>query len=827
MTHVPKSRKKRLIAVFWSSMTILYLGLFCLLAYVWMAGELKGRKAEFDQVRQSYIASQKDTVQAQVRQAVHYIEHKKSLAEKRVRQEVKSRTLEAHATALYIWEKNKDIHSRSKIVSLIHDALYAASWDNGKGYYFAEDMQGTERINRNNPELEGKNLMHLRDSNGKYIMKDFFKVAKPPAGEGFSTYYWNMPDAPGIQVPKISYVKYFAPLDWVIGNGKYVVDEEASIKAEVLAYLENYVFGNGNYIFAGTFGGDHLTGPSKGENHRHRQDANGFGYIEALIASAKAGGGYVRYALPRKEGGPPAEKIAYAMPVRDWNWYIGTDVYVDTVEFRISEKEAELKAATIRFLAISGAGLLGCLMLSAGLAWLLSRKIGRNLEMIGMFFKRSATAHTPLAEEDISFAEFIPLARTANQMLAERNAYEDALIKSEKKYRRLFEYSKDANLIIENEIFVDCNQATVDMLGYRNKTQLLQTHPSELSPPRQPDGKDSFSKAGEMMALAVEKGSHRFEWHHVRANGEVFPVEVLLTVVSLDNDKQVIYTTWRDITDRKRAEALMIQTEKMITVGGMAAGMAHEINNPLAGMMQSAQVIKHRLSGTVPANFKAAKAAGISFDALDIYLEERGILGFLDTIHDTGERAARIVRNMLNFVHERSTEKEYYDICRIVDQTVELAVNDYSLEKKYDIRKIRITRKYPDLPVNVLCDESNIQQVFFNLIKNAAQAMAETPPDCPEITIEVGKEPGAVCIRFEDNGPGMEPDMVNRIFEPFYSTKAVNEGTGLGLSVSYFIVVQDHGGSMEARSTKGKGSVFIIRLPADRGQPPTAVNGEL
>ncbi|MCG8620098.1 MAG: cache domain-containing protein [Desulfobacterales bacterium] len=820
MTQGPKIGKKRLITVFWSSMTILYLGLLCLLAYLWMAGELKGRKAEFDQVRETYIASQKEAVQAQVRQAVHYITHKKSLAEKRVRQEVKSRTLEAHETAFYIWEKNKDIHPRYKIVSLIHDALYAASWDNGKGYYFAEDMAGTELINRNNPELEGQNLMAVRDSKGKYIMRDFIRVVQSPAGEGFSTYHWNKPDAPGVLVPKISYVKHFKPLDWVIGNGKYVADEEDIIKAEVLAYLENFVFGNGNYIFAGTFDGVSLTGSLKGKNLREAQDATGFRFVDAFIKAARAGGGFVRYVSSRKEEDAPSDKIAYAMPVRDWNWYIGTGVYVDTVESRILKKQKELKAATIRFLAISGAGLVACLVLSAALAWLLSRKIGRNLQMMGTFFKGSATAHTPLAEEDITFAEFIPLARTANRMLSERNAYEAALIKSEKKYRRLFEYSKDANLIIENEIFVDCNQATVDMLGYKNKTELLQTHPSELSPSHQPDGKDSFTKAGEMMAIAVEKGSHRFEWVHVRANGEVFPVEVLLTVVSLDQNKQVIYTTWRDITDRKKAEALMIQTEKMITVGGLAAGMAHEINNPLAGMMQSAQVIKHRLSGTIPANFKAAEEAGISFDALNSYLEKRGITGFLDAIHDTGERAAKIVRNMLNFVHKRAAEKAYNDICGIVDQTVELAVSDYSLAKKYDIRKIQITTCYPESPVSVLCDESNIQQVFFNLIKNAAQAMAETGTENPEITIDVKKEVDGVCIRVGDNGPGMEAEMVNRIFEPFYSTKAVNEGTGLGLSVSYFIVVQDHGGSLEARSAIGEGTTFIIRLPDGDGQNP-------
>ena len=136
----------------------------------------------------------------------------------------------------------------------------------------------------------------------------------------------------------------------------------------------------------------------------------------------------------------------------------------------------------------------------------------------------------------------------------EKEVKKNAVHNKDEKYRILFEKSKDAILIIENEKFVDCNQATMDMLGYKNKIKFLQTHPSELSPEKQPDGKDSFTKAKEMMDIALKNGSHRFEWDHVRANGKVFPVEVLLTTISNQEGKRVIHTIWRDITDRKAAE---------------------------------------------------------------------------------------------------------------------------------------------------------------------------------------------------------------------------------------------------------------------------------
>ncbi len=145
--------------------------------------------------------------------------------------------------------------------------------------------------------------------------------------------------------------------------------------------------------------------------------------------------------------------------------------------------------------------------------------------------------------------------------ITERRRTMTELESSEKKYKDLFEKSEDAILIIENNKFVDCNLATVRMLGYTNKEELLITHPSQLSPEFQPDGKSSFEKANEMMDIALRKGSHRFEWNHMKANGIVFPVEVLLTAINTSNDKVILHTVWRDITERKQAEEELKERE--------------------------------------------------------------------------------------------------------------------------------------------------------------------------------------------------------------------------------------------------------------------------
>jgi PAS domain S-box-containing protein len=144
---------------------------------------------------------------------------------------------------------------------------------------------------------------------------------------------------------------------------------------------------------------------------------------------------------------------------------------------------------------------------------------------------------------------------------SERRRAEDALRSSEKRFMDVLYASSDAILLIDGEKFVDCNDATARMLGYSSRPEFLMLHPSELSPPTQPDGRRSFNKANEMMEAAYRKGFHRFEWVHLRANGEEFPVEVSLTPIAVQG-KNVLHCVWRDITDRKQAELNLQQASE-------------------------------------------------------------------------------------------------------------------------------------------------------------------------------------------------------------------------------------------------------------------------
>jgi polar amino acid transport system substrate-binding protein len=273
-------------------------------------------------------------------------------------------------------------------------------------------------------------------------------------------------------------------------------------------------------------------------------------------------------------------------------------------------------------------------------------------------------------------------------------------------------------------------------------------------------------------------------------------------------------TLYTDITERKKIQELMIQTEKMMSVGGLAAGMAHEINNPLSGIMQNVQVMMQRLTMELPVNLHAAEEAGCSFEAIKCFMEKRGILTSLESVRQASMRAAHIVASMLEFSRKSTSNHTPVNLNVLLDKTLELCSTSYDPKKQYDFRSIRIVRDYDPVLPFIPCIETQIQQVFMNILTNAAQAMAAIPD--PTIILRTVKEEEWACIEIEDNGPGMTEDVRKHVFEPFYTTKPVGEGTGLGLSVSYFIVVNHHYGTIDVNSVSGKGTKFIIRLPLEK-----------
>lgn len=270
-----------------------------------------------------------------------------------------------------------------------------------------------------------------------------------------------------------------------------------------------------------------------------------------------------------------------------------------------------------------------------------------------------------------------------------------------------------------------------------------------------------------------------------------------------------------DITQRLNLEDMMVQSEKMLSVGGLAAGMAHEINNPLGAILHNVQNIRRRLSPELEKNREQAEKAGVCLTAIDRYLNAREIPRLLDGIQHAGNRAAKIVTHMLSFSRRSDRQLAPCNLPALIDQAVEIASNDFDLTDSFDFKSLRIQREFEaDLPA-VPATANELEQVLLNLLKNAAQAIHQRGDNNQpgQITLRVRLVAPWAEIQVEDNGIGMPESVRKRIFEPFFTTKEVGQGTGLGLSVSYFIITNNHKGQMEAHSTPGQGTCFTVRLP--------------
>jgi len=325
------------------------------------------------------------------------------------------------------------------------------------------------------------------------------------------------------------------------------------------------------------------------------------------------------------------------------------------------------------------------------------------------------------------------------------------------------------------------------------------------------------------------------QWHQEQLTTEtgVFYRDVDVFPLSTDNIEGAVLRI-DDVTGRVRTEEMMRQSAKMASVGRLAAGIAHEINNPLSAMMQSAQMLQMTFDTQSARIRERLQARGVDPDGLGRYLYDHDTCEYLEGIRSAGRRAAKIVSDLLSF-SRKSSRPAPYDLNALVEQALDLAAADFDLRKKYDFRNIQVVRELAlDLP-RVVCDGQLIQQVVLNLVRNAAQEMVKKERMAqateagfrPRLTLRSSLAQGdhsheaepsfkqMVRLEIEDNGSGLSEVTQAQLFEPFFTTKDEGEGTGLGLWLCWSIIVEQHQGRIWGEPNSEGGARFVIELPVD------------
>lgn len=358
---------------------------------------------------------------------------------------------------------------------------------------------------------------------------------------------------------------------------------------------------------------------------------------------------------------------------------------------------------------------------------------------------------------------------------------------SEKKYRSLFEEIDDAVFIASpGGLILDINPAGYHMFGYSSAADMFQVNIWEdlcIDKANQDLFLKNLSRIGNVK---------NFEITMKKKDGT--PITVLHSSNLVKNpDGAVVYLhgTIKDITEQRRFQQQLFQSQKMESIGQLAGGMAHDFNNILSGIMGYASFIRNQMDPDHP-QFR-----------------------YVSAIEQAANRAADLISQLLAFARGTSANKIPSQVNKIISDT--LHIIERTFEKQVTIR----TQFDPELPL-IMGDPVQLQQVFLNLCVNARDAVRGkgtivittfrktifADPDIPEVT------PGEyVIITVTDNGMGMTEDVRKRIFEPFFTTKEVGKGTGLGLAMAYG-VVKGHSGFIQVRSAPGEGSTFSVYLPA-------------
>jgi len=364
--------------------------------------------------------------------------------------------------------------------------------------------------------------------------------------------------------------------------------------------------------------------------------------------------------------------------------------------------------------------------------------------------------------------------------------------KAEEEIRKTRDYLENLNNSLAEVVFnvkfpertiEYVNQAVETVYGYKPE-ECIGRNTEFLYPSR-----SEYLKAGKDIEYAFKHGkqAQTREYREVRKNGEIFPCEVTVSRMATDGKISSNIAVIRDISERKQAEEREKQLQEEInissrlaSVGEMAAGIAHEINNPLTGVIGYSGLL---LQKGLPEDMRKD----------------------VNTIYEGAQRVASIIRRMLTFARQQKQEQNPTDINDVLEATLELRA--YAL----DSNNIKVIKQLEsDLP-KTIADAGQLQQVFLNIILNAETEMINAHKG-GNLFIKTEKVDSTIRISIKDDGPGILEENLDKVFNPFFTTREVGQGAGLGLSVSHGIITQ-HGGKIYIESEPGKGATFVIELP--------------
>lgn len=787
-----RSRGVSLAKVFLFSMLFVTIASILVTGHFLVSQVYKRFREESQKLREDYLESQKSLIKNETQRVIDSIEYRRSKMDERLMQMIKQRVYEAHSIASNIYRRYRPSKSDHEIKQLIKNALRPVRYNEGRGFYFIYTLEGVEVLNPTSPKTEGTNRSHLQDKSGTYVIKKEIEIIKKQQ-EGFSINYWKAPTGEMIY-SKATFVKYFQPFFWYIGTKEYREDFIDVVQKDVLERVSRIRFGKEGYIFISTYDGRVLLNVADKELVG-KNISTGYGdkaakvVREGRIAAQKPGGGFMYYQWNKPSTQKPAPKISFILGVPDWQWMVGAGVYLDEIDQMIVEKRTALEkvvGAQVTGIVIVSLFIFGFVLV---LTFYFSKKMKKQLDVFTSFFRDSAVKNKKINKGKLFVAEFKTLADSANEMLTRRQEMENSLQESEERMAVTF------RAIAEGVITTDTlgkivlvNRVAEQLTGWKQEEavgkSLKQVFRIVNERTRQPieNPVDAAARTGKTVGLTSDTVLITRDGKERIINESAAPIR--------DREGKIIgvVMVFQDITEKQRMEQEAQRAQKLESLALLAGGIAHDYNNLLSGIL---------------GNISLAKMYSA---------ENKETVRPLDRAEKAVARAKSLTQQLLTFAVGGEPIKRNLSIAPLMEESVSLSLRGANVKSEFSL---------PGELWSVEADEGQISQVFNNLIINATQAMptgGTIKITAKNVSLGQPSETIAgdgdyVKISVQDHGIGIPKENLQKIFDPYFTTR--DKGSGLGLATAHSIVLK-HNGYITVESREGKGATFSVYLPASK-----------
>jgi len=547
--------------------------------------------------RTGYVKNSKFQAKDRIDKLIEYINANEKFLINEARDEVKTIVNVAHKIISDIYAENPTL-SNEKILEKIKIKLREMRFfDNLSGYYFIFDLKGNNVLHSANPLVEGENFIQFSDTSGRFFVKETIEHFQI---EDSFFYDWNWKNPQDtVARKKVGYVKLFAPLDIFVGSGRYEDEIIAKIKKETQKLLLNTKYGELGYIFAYDYDGNTISFGDHTLVGKNRLDvvSDGQHIIKDIIDGAQRNneGFFMSYVSSfHPEQDKEKSKVSFIRTIPQFEWVIGTGAYLAEENKALETQEKMLKEKLNQTILNMFLVSLVIIILVMGIMFFISLKI-----------KSMLTKYE------------------SHLLLSNRQ------IKEQKKvFETLYQKSADGVWLLKDNIFVDCNEAIVRMFKAKEKSELINISPKEISPEFQPDGENSYEKSLAINALAAQNGTHKFEWHARAMDGTLFWISVVITTIQMQNSV-IQHCSIRDITTRKMLEEDNKKQKKLLM---------HQVEHDILTGLPNRNLLQDRLIQAIKKASRDEKVLGIMFVDIDKFKSINDTLG-----HDAGDMLLKTI----------------------------------------------------------------------------------------------------------------------------------------------------------------------------------------